>query len=256
METQTQSWNDILKEAVTKKGNISGHYQIFRSYSVGNMFAAIRQAGCRDIPISPINTFKGWQKLGRSVKKGQKAIELCMPITIKKEVEGNEEAFTAFCWKKNWFMLSQTEGDEYTPQIDPIIWNQAAALKKLDIEQIPFASLNGNVEGYAKGREFALNPLSQNQESVLFHEIGHILLGHTDKNECVDTEKLSRSEKEIEAESVSYLCCSILGFEKTLEQSRGYLQAYLAGNDLTEKQSRKVFSVVDKILKAGREEVC
>jgi excisionase family DNA binding protein len=54
------------------------------------------------------------------VKKGEKALILCMPITCKRTkkisaddgTEQDEEfAFTHFTYKPHWFVLSQTEGE-------------------------------------------------------------------------------------------------------------------------------------------------
>jgi hypothetical protein len=54
--------------------------------------------------------------------------------------------------------------------------------------------LTGNCQGYAKGRQIAINPLVQMPAKTTFHELAHIELGHT--SEAVhDSETLPRNLK-------------------------------------------------------------
>jgi hypothetical protein len=64
-------------------------YSAFHQYSVGNQLLALVQCHMRGLQPGPINTFPGWQALGRNVKGGEHALVLCMPITRKRR---NEEA--------------------------------------------------------------------------------------------------------------------------------------------------------------------
>src|SRR5579871_2927524 len=82
-------WSALLVEAVSKPGIISEAYSRFWNYSVGNQILALWQCLLRDLTPGPINTFAGWKKLERSVKKGEKALTLCMPVTIKRKRERN-----------------------------------------------------------------------------------------------------------------------------------------------------------------------
>jgi len=104
--------------------------------------------------------------LGRHVKRGEKAIELCMPVTCKRTVteqgpDGNdtetEITFKRFVFKRHWFMLSQTDGAAYRLPAIPA-WDRAHALQTLNVEEIPFEMMNGNCQGYATGRQIAINP--------------------------------------------------------------------------------------------------
>jgi len=45
----------------------------------------------RGLEPGPINTFPGWQALGPSVKRGERALILCMPITRKARDEEAQE---------------------------------------------------------------------------------------------------------------------------------------------------------------------
>ncbi len=106
----------------------------------------------------PDQYFPGWQVLGRNVKRGERALLLCMPITRKRRDEesdnNNDEtngapAYTAFVYKPRWFVVSQTSGEEFTPARMPE-WDAERALAALDLEQIPFTATDGNCQGYAR----------------------------------------------------------------------------------------------------------
>jgi hypothetical protein len=111
--------------------------------------------------------------------------------------------------------------------------------------------MNGNCQGYAKGRQIAINPVAQMPDKTTFHELAHIELGHT--SEAVhDSETLPRNLKEVEAESVALLCLESLRMDGA-EYCRGYIQNWLAGATIPERSAQRIFAAADKILKAGIE---
>ena len=76
----------------------------------------------------------GWKDKGRYVRKGEKAIVLCMPVTIKSKPTddgqadgdgegGKPETFTRFVYQPHWFVLAQTEGQTVEPVPIPE-WDQ------------------------------------------------------------------------------------------------------------------------------------
>ena len=105
---------------MTEPGIISQAFTRFHNYSFGNQLLAFVQCERRGITPGPIGTFVRWKDLGRHVKKGEKAITLCMPVTSKRTAEkhndetGQDEqveiGYTRFVYKNNWFVLSQTDG--------------------------------------------------------------------------------------------------------------------------------------------------
>lgn len=112
MENQSPAipkWSDLLIEAVTKPGLIMKAYSAFHQYSVGNQILALVQCQMRGLQPGPINTFPKWKDLGRFVKRGERALTLCMPITGKRREEDSddEHAFTSFVYKARWFVLTQ-----------------------------------------------------------------------------------------------------------------------------------------------------
>ena len=76
---------DLLQSAVHEPGTLSQAYRQFHSYSLGNQLLAWSQCLDREITPGPLATFRRWKALGRCVRKGQKAITLCQPITIKRK---------------------------------------------------------------------------------------------------------------------------------------------------------------------------
>jgi antirestriction protein ArdC len=253
-------FRQLLEEAVTKPGTLMRAYSMFWNYSLGNQILALFQADRRGIALGPIASFNRWKELGRHVKRGEKAIELCLPVTVKRTIketgpDGNEMEtevpFKRFVFRRNWFMLSQTDGAEYQLPAIPA-WDRARALTTLNVEEIPFEMLNGNCQGYAKGRQIAINPVAQMPAKTTFHELAHIELGHT--TEAVhDSETTPRSLKEVEAESVALLCLESLGIEGA-QFCRGYIQNWLSGATIPERSAQKIFAAADRILKAGIEQ--
>jgi hypothetical protein len=253
----TLRWTALLDQAVTHPGLVLEAYSRFHGYSIGNQIAALSQCLVRGLEPGPIATFPKWKELGRSVKRGEKAIWLCMPITVAKPTESKDSAeeelhSTYFVWKPRWFVLAQTEGDPYEPEPIPT-WSIQGALERLQITDVSFEDLDGNIQGYAKGRTVAVSPIAQLRWKTLFHEIGHVLLGHTAEGEMREGQELPRNLREAEAESVALLCSDALGLPGS-EYCRGYIQHwYGTGNPIPEASARHIFGVADAILKAGRE---
>jgi antirestriction protein ArdC len=249
-------FSDLLAEALRVPGIISNAYSLFWNYSIGNALAAIFQCHARGITPGPIATFPRWKELGRHVRRGEKALTLCMPVTCKREREGDdgetvEGTFTRFVWRPNWFVLSQTEGTGEPAPIAAPGWNADAALAALSIERVPFDHINGNVQGYARGRSVAVSPIAENPIKTLVHELAHVVLGHTTAADCADAGELTRSEREVEAEGTAYIVGSVLGITG-LEKSRGYIQSWLADGSVSERSAARIFKAADTILKAGR----
>jgi N-terminal domain of anti-restriction factor ArdC len=86
-------FKQLLEEAVTKPGTLMRAYSVFWNYSLGNQILALLQANERGIPLGPIASFNRWKELGRHVKRGEKAITLCMPVTCKRTIK--EQGHTA-----------------------------------------------------------------------------------------------------------------------------------------------------------------
>src|SRR5262245_39583828 len=130
-------FRQLLEEAVTKPGTLMRAYSLFWKYSLGNQILALFQAERRGIALGSIASFNRWKELGRHVKRGEKAIELCMPVTCKRTVKEQaadgsdnetEITFKRFVFRRNWFMLGQTEGKPFEMPTIPA-WDRARALQ-------------------------------------------------------------------------------------------------------------------------------
>lgn len=249
-------WAKLLSEAVNEPGKISDAYRRFHEYSLGNRLWALAQCSLRGIAPGPMAGFKRWKELGRQVKRGEKAICLCMPVTGKrkdKDEAGNEtdRTYQLFVLRNNWFVLSQTEGEEYTPEPLPE-WNEAHALEALDINKTEFDLINGNVQGYAApGGSVSISPIAVNYSKTLFHELERVLLGHVEAAALTDTEYTPRNVMEIEAESVAMLCCASLGLPG-VEYSRGYIQSWAAGQGISDKSAQRILQSPTRFSKLER----
>src|SRR5204863_979440 len=117
----TPQFVDVLSRALREPGVVSRAYSAFHGYSIGNQLLALVQCAERGITPGPIATFMGWKDKGRFVKKGEKAILLCMPVTCKRKATDDQPSatdrpdltstsptFTRFVYRPNWFVLSQT----------------------------------------------------------------------------------------------------------------------------------------------------
>jgi antirestriction protein ArdC len=252
----TPDFSAFLKSAVTEPGKIHAAYRAFHSYSLGNQLLALGQCQARGIAPGPIATFPRWKDLGRFVRKGEKAIELCMPVTCKRTIENTETGeqeeatFTRFVYRRNWFVLAQTDGKPYeTPALPD--WDKARALASLDIAEVPFELTDGNCQGYARARQIAVSSIAALPFKTTIHEMAHVVLGHTTESALSDDERTPRDIREVEAESVAMLVCAALN-QHGIEYSRGYIQAWYAGNQIPESSARRILKAADTILRAGR----
>ena len=263
----TPQFADLLGRALTEPGVVSRAYHAFHGYSLGNQLLALGQCTERGMAPGPIATFMGWKDKGRYVRKGEKAIVLCMPLTGKRKAKDSEpaasaepdtdpksETFTRFVYRPNWFVLSQTEGQDVQPATVPA-WEQARALETLGIVEEPFTAMDGNCQGYARHRSIAVSPVAELPDKTRFHELAHVVLGHTSEADAglTDSEMTSRSLREVEAEAVALVCLEALGLQGA-EHCRGYIQHWTerrGAEPIPERSAQRIFKAADQILKAG-----
>jgi len=254
MAPSVVSFADLLRSAVSDPGVLSAAYRQFHSYSLGNQLLAWSQCLARGIqPGGPLATYPRWRELGRQVRRGEKAITLCMPATVKpaRETESDDvEVFTRFIYRPNWFVLAQTDGQPLAEHLIPA-WDADRALAALQVQEIAFEHFDGNCLGFARERSIAINPVNPMPHKTRFHELAHVLLGHTTEGERNDGEIPPRSLRECEAESVALLCCAALELPG-VECCRGYIQSWWGtGTAIPERSAQRVLKVADQILKAG-----
>ena len=255
--TYSPRWSELLASAVTRPGLLLEAYSRFHGYSLGNQLAALFQCHLRDLPPGPIATLQKWNALGRSVRKGEKALVLCMPVTVRVNDEtaptspsDRPRTKTVFAWKPRWFVLAQTDGAPFEEALSVPEWDAARALGTLRVTREPFHHTDGNVQGYARERTVAVSPIAALPMKTLFHELGHVLLHHTAELDA-DRDEVPRTLAEAEAEAVALLCLEALQLPGS-EYARGYIQSWLGpGQVFPERSAQRIFKAADTILRAG-----
>jgi hypothetical protein len=123
----------------------------------------------------------------------------------------------------------------------------------LGIREAYFNSPDGNLQGYSRGLEFAVNPMAVNPSKTTFHELGHIVLGHTLPHHYEEYQT-HRGVMEFQAEATAYLLMNELELmdDETAAHSRGYIRHWLGEEHPPDQAIRQVFTAADRILRAGR----
>lgn len=246
-------------------------YPDAKHYSLFNYIVASKQLLLRGAVISVIAPFSHWKEKGRNVKKGEKALKILAPVFSKywddengrhwvSRINPAPEGVKVFtvCLKFQIvpvFDYSQTEGAEIA-EIKKIrgglqgIWSEGKSRMELDciisLSGIPvnfYEISSKGEEGFTNGTSISLldhrnDPRHQKQEDMIttfIHEWAHFIL-HFDKK----GNELPCAVKEVEAETVSYVVCSFLGFKS--------LQAPLYIKGFEKKSSHE--PRIEKVLKA------
>jgi len=256
-------WSKLMEEALTVPGDLGRTYRRFHSYSVANQMLFHMQ-GMHE----PVASYSRWKALGRQVVRGSKAKEVIVPVKVNVNVPSEETPeqepvakkrervarLVGFKVVKAVFGLSDTEGPEI-PEAPIPGWDLQTALGKLGITEVPFQHTNGNIQGHSNGMEFAVSPVAKNRTKTVFHEVGHIVLGHTAEDQ-IQEYQMHRGLLEFQAESTAYLVMNELGVmdDETASISRGYIAHWLHGENPPDTAIRQVFSAAERILAAGRVE--
>lgn len=231
-----------LKEGVKDYFN-SDTYKIFlqtmskfNNYSLNNLFLIVAQK--KD--ASAVASFNAWKRLGRHVQKGQKALKIWAPYQVTRKDEkgqpvldkkGQEVKDTRFRLVPV-FDVSQTEGKELPKPVYELegthqdyanlyrAAKETAAAKgvRLEISKEPMEA-----HGYYSPTENKIvirAGMSERETlSTIFHEMAHADL-HNPK--ALEGQKLTRTNKELQAESVAYVVANHYGLD-TSSYSFGYL---------------------------------
>jgi antirestriction protein ArdC len=259
-----KSWNELLEKALNEPGIISDAYSTFHNYSIGNQILVMWQCAVRGMDAGPVCTYNHWTKMGRQVRYGEKGLWMWVPVKkvvgMRENEDGEDEpvyGLIGFKMKKLWFVLDQTDGDK-EPEFNVPEFDVEKALEILEIEQVKYTKASGNCQGYARDRQVSVNPLAKHPEKTLFHEMAHVLLGHTREEERSDVESLTYADGEVEAEGVAFIVSEALGIGAG-EESRGYIQHWMEGHttitnggSVDERSAQVMFGVANKILQAGR----
>lgn len=256
------------------------HMAKFRSYSARNVLWMWAQWEHRrtenpELPeFSQPAAFSTWKKLGRSVLKGEKALTVLAPVTIKKvEKDTGKERRVLIGFKavRRTFDVSQTHGDELPEnpagisplegEADETLWEallDVAASINFPVKLEPMPS---GLHGYCRYEEQDMekppagvirvredNP-RYHQIKTLIHEIAHAML-HSPQ-EYDRAHDGSRSVIEVEAESVAYVVADAFGMD-TAGYSFGYVAQWAADDPrVLAESATRIIDTATRILTAA-----
>ena len=225
----------------------------FHQYSLRNvMLIALQKPDATHVA-----GFHTWKKLGRFVKKGENGIVIIAPLVYKKETVENDDNSSDACEINGFkgvyvFDISQTDDDEL-PEFASVQGDPTRYQEKLG----NFISANGITLEYSdtlhadgiskKGTIVIRSGLSPAQDfSVKVHELAHEFLHHAG-------EKLSKTQKETEAEAVAYVVCQSIGLDTNTAFS-DYIQLYKGDKETLIKSIQRIKNVSGRILTAIKTE--
>jgi hypothetical protein len=219
-------------------------YAQFHNYSINNTILILMQ----NPNSSHVASFQTWKRLGRSVKKGEKGIKVLVPIPYKyeKQVEdrqGQSEVaeYEGISFRLgNTFDISQTEGKELPSLVNELKDNSPEIRKAIEVisrvSDVPVffdTAMGGEAKGYyhLEDKYIAIREgMSDSQTfKTLVHEIAHSRIHGKD-------DKFNRKEREVQAESISYVVCSRYGID-TSAYSFGYIAGWSNGKETSELKS-------------------
>jgi len=172
--------------------------------------------------------FGQWRRLGRMVKRGEKAIRIMAPCPVRREdPKTGEEEDRLFFKSVCVFDISQTEGkalpDFEVPDVERSAADLLAALKGVAAKRgitVQFVNLPEGRYGSSKGGaiEIATGHSTGQQAKSLAHEIAHETM-HRQADGRIDA-AVGREIRELEAEAVAYVVCRHFGLDVELRASR------------------------------------
>lgn len=253
-------WPKLIETAITLEGKVGDFYSYFHDYSLLNRLLFRMQS-----IHEPVASQSRWSELKRTKKAGTRPKEVIVPRFVYETAEPTEDAeesrgdkkarvakLIGFKAVRAVYAFSDTEGEDLPPVETPG-WDLQVALGKLGIREVLFDNSNGNLQGWSKGTEFAINPLAHNRNSTVFHELGHIILGHTLPHHYEEY-RFHRGIMEFQAGAVALLCMREVDLldEETAAELRGYCQHWMQGERPPDKAIQQVFTATDRILRSGR----
>ena len=204
---------------------------------------------------SQVAGFNAWLKVGRAVRKGEKAIRIFAPMICTRRdenAEGERETFIRYRLV-SVFDLAQTDGDpipahpghgELTDD-NPAVIAQYDTLKAALIAKgisVTDAPAHPTIGGrYHPGnRSITVNdtPNAAKRLRVLLHEAAHALADH-------DARTVEHDDAEVQAELAAHVAAAAIGFDTSAQSI-----AYVAGWALDPKRLKANAAAVAKLAKA------
>lgn len=199
-------------------------------YSFGNVLLIVAQCP----GATRVAGFAAWKAMGRSVRKGEKAIRILAPMLVKRlgEADTVDEAVIRGFRYVPVFDISQTEGEPIPQPCSRLQWEvpgecftrlvDVAVALGYSVEEADLSpGTNGDCTFSRRLIRVERRNASAQRVKTLAHEIAHALL-----HEAVDDRRLA----ELEAESVAYVVCRHLGLDAGC-YSFGYVATWAGGTD-------------------------
>lgn len=210
-------------------------------YSVNNIILAWAQYP----QVSMLGGFRKWQKLGRTVCKGEKAIRILAPLTRRvKDKETEEDIYLVKGFRYvNVFDVNQTKGDNLDFGHQKMVTGDISFDAIKQISPLPIkVEYSGTSNGNVNKDRILVAPKDNEAAMVatLIHEIAHYKLGH------VGTD-MDKAIKEIEAEAVSYIVTTYLGLKN--EKSQYYIRSWSSGIEELRGRGKKIISTAESIIR-------
>lgn len=218
----------------------------FHHYSFGNCLLIARQRPSATL----VAGFQAWKKKGRCVKKGEKGICILAPMVRKTDdgEDGEKKVFgfrAAHVWD-----IEQTDGDEL-PDVNRVSGHPGEALERLYAAAVELEILVteeadlGGADGVSRGGKIALRAGLSPAEAfaTLAHELAHELLHRGQERKT-----LSKTVKELEAESVAYVVSRTVGLENALHQSADYIQCHRGDSELLARSLDRIQKTASRLI--------
>lgn len=220
----------------------------FHRYSFGNCLLIAQQAP----QATQVAGFRHWQELGRQVRKGERAIRIMAPMSVKREdAETGEVERVPFFRAVPVFDVAQTDGeplpevpcepitgDSHESYIGPL--TEYARSLGYSVEREPLEHARGYCDAKARRIVLASDLGSANAGvRVLVHELAHA--------HGVTYSDYSRGEAECIVETAATIVCGSLGLD-TSGESIPYIAGWGESGDLD--AIRKHAQVVDGIARS------
>ena len=201
----------------------------FYDYSYKNTLLILAQAD----HATQVAGFRTWEKLGRSVKKGEKAIWILAPMLYRDKtdssVENQDKVLRGFKFVPV-FDVSQTCGDPLPSICNPLYGDdphdhfgrlvEVAAAIGFSVQDHDFqGTSNGDCTFELARIRVEISNSPAQRVKTLVHELSHAML-HKDE--------IARSLAELEAESVAYVVCQVLGIDSS-DYTFGYVATWAGG---------------------------
>lgn len=263
-----------IKE-VFESGRYTEYLQVmsrFHNYSFNNTLLIYMQKP----DATFVAGFNKWKdKFERNVNKGEKGIKIIAPTPYKKKIEKDvldpdtklpmrdengeiikeeKEVSIPSFRPVTVFDVSQTSGKELptlASDLNGKVENfdmLKEAISRSAPVPISFKPLRSDTDGYfsPKRQEIVIREGMGEVQTVcaMIHESAHAKL-HNPANipETDDKSKLSRSDEEVQAESIAYTVCAYFGIE-TGENSFGYLASWSQNKEL--KELKESLDIINK----------